>query len=131
MNFHHFGIITSNIKSTSKNLKRVLPIKNESKVIVDKKWRVKIIFLLDNQNIKYEIIEPIGKKSPIYNALSKNINILNHIAYKTENFDRECEYLVNEGLFPITKPMSAVAFNNKKVTFFFTKEKFILEIIES
>ena len=130
MRFHHFGIIVSDIKKTSKNLKAILPIKKKTKIFTDKNWKVKILFLLDSKNITYEIIEPLGKSSPVYNALKKNINILNHIAYKSVNFEKDCKMLIKQGLFPLTKAMSAVAFKNKKVIFFYTKENFILEIIE-
>ena len=76
MKFHHFGIIVSDIKKASKNLKAILPIKKKTKIFTDKNWKVKILFLLDNNNVTYEIIEPLGRSSPVYNALKKNINIL-------------------------------------------------------
>jgi len=128
--FHHFGIIVSDIKKASKNLSKILPIKKKTKIFNDKNWKVKILFLLDNNNVKYEIIEPLGKSSPVYNALKKNINILNHIAYESLNFEKDCKKLIKQGLLPLTKAMAAVAFKNKKVIFFYTKENFILEIIE-
>ena len=130
MNFHHFGIIVSDIKEASKNLKAIFPIKKKTKIFTDKNWKVKILFLLDKSKVIYEIIEPLGKKSPVYNALKKNINILNHIAYESINFEKDCKKLIKQGLLPLTKAMSAVAFQNKKVIFFYTKEKFILELIE-
>ena len=130
MKFHHFGIIVSDIKKASKNLKAILPIKKKTKIFTDKNWKVKVLFLLDSKNVTYEIIEPLGRSSPVYNALKKNINILNHIAYKSVNFEKDCKMLIKQGLFPLTKAMSAVAFKNKKVIFFYTKENFILEIIE-
>ncbi len=130
MKFHHFGIIVSDIKKASKNLSKILPIKKKTKIFNDKNWKVKILFLLDNNNVKYEIIEPLGKSSPVYNALKKNINILNHIAYESLNFEKDCKKLIKQGLLPLTKAMAAVAFKNKKVIFFYTKENFILEIIE-
>ena len=130
MKFHHFGIIVSDIKKASKNLSANLPIKKKTKIFNDKNWKVKILFLFDNNNVKYEIIEPLGKSSPVYNALKNNINILNHIAYESLNFEKDCKKLIKQGLLPLTKAMSAVAFKNKKVIFFYTKENFILEIIE-
>ena len=130
MKFHHFGVIVSDIKKASKNLSTILPIKKKTKIFIDKNWKVKILFLFDNNNVKYEIIEPLGKSSPVYNALKKNINILNHIAYESINFEKDCKKLIKQGLLPLTKAMAAVAFKNKKVIFFYTKENFILEIIE-
>ena len=65
-----------------------------------------------------------------FDALKKNINILNHIAYKSINFEKDCKMLIKQGLSPLTKAMGAVAFKNKKVIFFYTKENFVLEIIE-
>ncbi len=130
MKFHHFGIIVSDIKRASKNLEAIIPIKKKTKLFIDKNWKVKVIFLKDNSNINYELIEPLGKDSPVNNALKKNVNILNHIAYESMNFEKDCKILTQKGSRPLTKAMKAVAFKNKKVIFFYTKENFILEIIE-
>ena len=34
----------------------------------------------------YELISGLGKNNPVDNTLNKNVNIINHIAYRTNKF---------------------------------------------
>ena len=73
----------------------------------------------------FEIIQPLNKKSPITNALNKNVNILNHVAFKSRNFKIDHDKIIDNGGIAVTKAKKAVAFNRKKIQFFFlTKENF-------
>ena len=131
MKFHHLGIIVKNLKIEVENMLQSLPIKKKSKIYLDKTWKVKVIFLTDKSGVIYELIEPISKQSPVYNALSKKLNILNHIAYKTKNFERINKELIKKNFFPVSKALRAKAFKNKKIRFFYSPQGFILEIIQA
>ena len=130
MRFNHIGIIVKSIKFGIKELNKIVKIKKKSKIIKDKNLKVNIIFLYDEKNFCYELIEPIGSKSPVINVLKKKINILNHIAYESLNFDKDVKKLMNIGFTPITKPMKAKAFSNRRVIFLMNKLNFINELIE-
>ena len=61
---------------------------------------------------------PFGKNSPVNNMIKSKKNILNHLAYITSNFNKDLQNLIKKGLFAITMPAKAVAFNNAKIVFF-------------
>jgi hypothetical protein len=130
MNFHHLGIFVNKINEGKKIFKELLNIKKSSKVILDKKMGVKVVFLYDSQNICYEIVSPYGKKNPVSKVLNQGFNILNHIAYKVKKFDGKIIDLRNKGYAPITLPIRSKAFKNKRVCFFLTPLNFIIELIE-
>ena len=88
------------------------------------------MFLKDESGVMFELIEPISDKSPIKNSLSKKINIINHIAYKTRTFDKTNKILIKKNFFPVSTAKKAVAFKNKLIRFFYSPQGFLLEIIE-
>lgn len=131
MQFHHIGIIVKNIKFGENHLKSFCNFKRTSKnIIIDKKIGVKILFLDYIHHPLIELIAPLNNKSPISLALDKNVNLLNHIAYKSKSFSTDVKKLKKKGLLQLTKPTPAKAFNNKKVVFFLNKLNFIIEVIE-
>ena len=92
--------------------------------------RVKIQFLYDKKNIRYELISGLGKNNPVDNTLNKNVNIINHIAYRTNKFEKIIKSMNAQGNLQISQPKNAKALRNKKVVFFLTKLGFIIELIE-
>lgn len=130
MKFHHLGIIVKNLEKSLIQLENLLGANKISKVIIDKTWGVKIIFIQNKKNMIFEIIQPLNKKSPITNALNKNVNILNHVAFKSRNFKIDHDKIIDNGGIAVTRAKKAVAFNRKKIQFFLTKENFLIELIE-
>jgi catechol 2,3-dioxygenase-like lactoylglutathione lyase family enzyme len=129
MEFHHIGIFVDNIQKGKNYFKNILAIKKSSKIIYDKNLKVKILFIYDQNNVCYELVAGYGKNNPVDNTLNKKINLINHLAYKTNKFDDMIKKFKIEGNLQITKPKKAIAFN-KRVVFFLTKLGFIIEIIE-
>ena len=63
--------------------------------------------------------------------MEKRVNILNHLAYESKNFEKDLRKLINKGFRMISKPIKAKAFNDRKVTFLINKLNLIIELIES
>ena len=130
MKFDHIGIFAQDLRVGKKILSEIFKVTSTSKVIYDKNLNVKILFLSDEKVTKYEIVAPFRKKNPVDKILKENKNILNHIAYQSNNFDYDLKKLRKKGFAPLTKALPAKAFNNKRVCFFYTPLKFIIEVIE-
>lgn len=130
MRFHHIGIILKSLKGYKSKFQYFLNIKKFSKKYVDNIWNVEIIFATSKEDVIYELISPLNKKSLIINQIEKKINIINHLAFKTKNFEKDTKKLIQKGALPITKAQPAVAFKGKNVQFFYTSQNFLYEIIE-
>lgn len=131
MNFHHIGIIVKDLKLGELELKKFSNLRRVSKkIIIDKKIGVKILFLKSTHHPLIELISPLKKNSPISLTLSKNINILNHLAYTSKNLNYDIKKLKEKGLVQITPPTPAKAFKEKNVVFFLSRLNFIIELIE-
>jgi methylmalonyl-CoA/ethylmalonyl-CoA epimerase len=126
MIFHHIGFLTENINRTVNQFK-FLNYKKEKKLFIDKVFKVKIQFIKLNTNI-IELIKPSESNIGLKNML-KNKNYAYHFAYKVYDIDHEISKLEKKFKL-IVKPTPAIAFNNKKVSFFKMKNGFIIELIE-
>ena len=87
MLFHHIGIFVKSISQGKKYLKNIIKIKKSSKIIYDKNLNFKVLFVYDVNNICYELVSGYGRNNPVDNTLKK-VNIINHIAYKTDKFEK-------------------------------------------
>jgi methylmalonyl-CoA/ethylmalonyl-CoA epimerase len=130
MRFHHLGIFVKTIKDGNSFFKQSLKIKKQSHIIKDFTMGVIVQFLYDADGMCYEIVAPLGKNSPVDEILQKKKNILNHLAYKTKNFDLDILRLRSLNCLPISKIFKAKAFKGSKVIFFLNRLGYIIELIE-
>tara|TARA_Y100000768_G_C23907843_1_gene648471 strand:+ start:233 stop:628 length:396 start_codon:yes stop_codon:yes gene_type:complete len=129
--FDHIGLVVPDLETGENFISKIFPINKFSPVVNDKNLGVKIQFCYDKSQICYELIAPYGVDNPISISLSENKNLINHIAYKTKNFNKTNHMLRNQGCIPLGTPKPAKAFENKLVIFYLTPLKFIIEIIEN
>ena len=131
MKFDHIGLFVANLADGRKSLSSIIPIAEYSDEIEDANLKVKVQFAIDYSGISYELVAPFGDNNPVTQMLISGKAVLNHVAYKVENFEDKISELRTSGAIPLGVPARAVAFNGKRVVFLLTPLKFIIELIES
>jgi hypothetical protein len=127
MKFHHIGFVVDNIAKYESNLL----FKNKIAEVNDSIQNAKLA-LYNNYGDSYiELIEPLNENSFTWNVLKKNGNQFHHLCYEIENQETLKNMQKQYRLIEILKPIPAVLFNNKLVTFQFTKNKQIVEFLIS
>jgi methylmalonyl-CoA/ethylmalonyl-CoA epimerase len=132
LKFNHLGFIVKDLDENAKFYENTLNMKRVTDIIYDPIQKVNLMFLED-QNIKgliYELIQPVYKDSPSSQWLDKG-NTLQHICYEVEDIKEGIEYFVNKGGYLFVEPVPAIAFNNRLIAFLLTKEKLIIELLDS
>lgn len=127
MKFHHIGLCCSNIL-LEKKIYMKAGANNFTKIYIDKKIKVKVCFFKFG-GLRYELVSPLIKSSPITNLIKKKTRIY-HVAYTVKNINKKIKYFIDRGgiqVYPITK---AKALNNKKICFIFMSNKDLIELIE-
>ena len=100
----HIGIVVPNIEKALEHYKNVFN-KIGSKPIISETQNVKISFI-EFSNIKLELIEPIGEKSPISNFLKKNpLGGMHHIGLEVDDLNNTYSDAKNNDLKPLSKPV--------------------------
>lgn len=130
MKFDHIGIVVKELDFGCEKLSKLFEIGRKSNVYHDALLNVSVQFCYDQYGICYELVAPYGSNSPVDNVLQNSSSTLNHIAYKTNEFDGTISKLRKTGCVPLGIPQPALAFNGSRVIFFLTPLKLIFELIE-
>ncbi len=125
---NHIAIAVPNLLSAIKNYKNTFNC-DISKIIELPKHGVSTAFIyLPNTNI--ELLEPLGKDSPISNFLIKNPSGgVHHLCYEVSNIKESVEYLTNAGYKILGDGIPREGAHGKPVIFLHPKQ-FIGTLIE-
>ena len=128
--FHHIGLFVADINYGLQKLSQIISVKDIGSLIVDDGLLVNVLFVVDSDGIRYELVSPNGVGNPVDGVLNSKKNILNHVAYSSNNFESDILNLRNNGCIPLAPAKKAKAFNGSQVIFFLTPLGFIYELIE-
>ena len=93
---NHIAIAVSNLDEGIKLYKDTLGAQVSKKLELPKHGVTTAFVKLSNTNI--ELLEPLGKESPISNFLIKNPSGgVHHLCYEVSNIKESAEYLINAG----------------------------------
>lgn len=130
MKFDHIGIFVKELDHGYCQFSKIINITNKSQVYNDDQLQVSVQFLYDEVGICYELVAPNGPKNPVDIVFKNGERFLNHIAYTSNNFEKQILKLREVGCIPLDVPKPAIAFKGARVIFFLTPLKFIFELVE-
>ena len=128
MIFHHIGVACKNINESISIYKRLGFSVGD--VIIDDIQKVRICFVNKADHPLLELVEPLNDNSPVNNILSKVGNIQYHNCYKSYTYENDIVGLKKIGFMLISKPVSAIAFNNKRICFLYNVNIGLIELVE-
>jgi methylmalonyl-CoA/ethylmalonyl-CoA epimerase len=131
MEFDHLGVFVKTLEQGRAVLEALVPIALVSDAVHDPLLKVSVQFLCDTSGIRYEIVAPNGQGNPVDAVLSEQRGMLNHVAYRVKDFDAQVARLREAGCMPLGEPRPAVAFGGRRVVFFLSPLRMILELIEA
>jgi methylmalonyl-CoA/ethylmalonyl-CoA epimerase len=131
LKFDHIGVAVPNLRKGRDHLSSTLGIDRWTEEIADEVNGVYVQFGTDRSGICYELIAPLGESSPIAQALKTKRGILNHVAYLVDDLDKQAEHLQGNGCFMAGPAKPAVAYGGRRIQFFVSPLRFIIELIEA
>jgi methylmalonyl-CoA/ethylmalonyl-CoA epimerase len=131
MKLDHLGLVVEDIqKYFDEFLKPVLGIKELSEIYSDYNQQSKVAFVKDDKGCRIELIEPMNASSPVSQVLKKKRGSLHHMCFIAEDFEQDIKRLRDNKCLMISPPNPAVAFDGRRVVFFFTPTYEVIEIVE-
>jgi methylmalonyl-CoA/ethylmalonyl-CoA epimerase len=131
LQFDHIGLVVSDMAEGRTFLEDMFGIDRWTKVFEDPGIGVYVQFGSAAEGPCYELISPLGEASPVATALKRGINILNHVAYLTEDLDADANRLQALGSMITGPAKPAVAYGGARVQFWITPQRFMVELIEA
>lgn len=129
MKLHHLGIAVKSIKESCSFYENSLGWVIRSKVYYDPIQSVNVQFLGDENDILYELIEPVDLQSPVANFLNKRISLY-HFCYEVIDINQSIKDLINSGFLLISGPSESVTFNGKQIAFIINQDNLTIELVE-
>jgi methylmalonyl-CoA/ethylmalonyl-CoA epimerase len=127
MKVHHIGYLVDDIEKASVAFAE-LGFSRADEVVKDMIREIYILFLVNSEGVKVELIQPIDKSSPIYRLNKKHRNSPYHICYETDNLQREIENKINTGEYALLQPPQDAFALGGKVAFLINKDIGLIEI---
>jgi len=125
MKFHHIGYVVNNITEWEKSI----IYKSKINDIFDPVQNATLA-LYKNFDCQYiELIQPLGKEAFTWNFLTKNGEGFHHLCYNINDLNELNMIIKKYKLIPILNPVPALLFNGKYVTFYYSRNKQIIEFV--
>ena len=113
---NHVAIAVPNVKNAAKKYSTILGAK-VSEILELPDHGVKTIFI-ELDNTKIELIEPLGKNSPIKNYLNKKPDGgMHHICYEVKDIRKACKKLIDNGATILGSGEPSIGAHGKPVVF--------------
>jgi methylmalonyl-CoA/ethylmalonyl-CoA epimerase len=93
--------------------------------------RVRVAFIYPSRpgDPSVELVEPAGPGSPVEKFLERSGG-LHHLCYEVDNLDKVVRGASARGLVMTRRPQSAVAFGGRRIAWFLSREKLLIEYLE-
>jgi len=129
--FHHVGFVVTSIAPVIESFCRALGGKSWSETWHDSVQKVRVAFILPQTegDPGFELVEPAGPGSPVEDFLEVGGG-LHHVCYEVDDLDRAVRDARSLGLIMVRRPQPAVAFDGRRIAWFISREKLLIELLE-
>ena len=131
LQFDHIGLVVKSIATGRAVLGQIFRIEMWTEEFRDPLNGVLVQFGRDPAGVCYELLEPLDSASPVHAALDGGKAILNHVAYRVADLAAQDEPMRRAGCARTSEPKPAVAYGGRRIQFFVTPLRFIVELIEA
>lgn len=128
---HHIGFAVRSISRTVEGFAASIGAFWKGEVIHDPLQQVRVTFMSrDVPGPLIELVEPADEKSPISKFVSCGGG-LHHFCYEVNSLDDELQLARTVGGLIVKRPLPAVAFGGRRIAWVFTRQKLLLEYLET
>ena len=132
LRFDHIGVVVARIEVGRQFLEAACGVRLWTDLIADPGLGVAVQFGMSAAGGPcYELIAPLAEGSAVSSALERGRNLLNHLAYRTSDLEGQGERLRALGCLEVAPAQPAVAYRGRRIQFWMTPLRFLLELIEA
>jgi|SRR5580698_6473100 methylmalonyl-CoA/ethylmalonyl-CoA epimerase len=125
MTLHHSGFIVENIDLWEKQM----AFEEKVNDVFDPIQNSRLTLYKNFCSCYIELIQPMNEQSLSWNSLQRAGNHFNHFCYSVNTME-EMEMVTSKfRLLPVAAPVPAVLFNNKKVAFYYSLNRQMVEFL--
>jgi methylmalonyl-CoA/ethylmalonyl-CoA epimerase len=130
---HHTGLAVTSIEEKLPFYINGLGMKQLTEIIFDPIQKVRVVLLGYNSDDQHppfiELVEPAGSSTPIDRFLKNNISIYHFCIEVPDISEALLTARANKSMI-IQQPVPAILFNNRKIAWVLTPDKYLIEFLE-
>lgn len=128
---HHVGFVVANIEACAPGMSRALLAEWNREIFADPLQRVRVTFLKGGlQGPLVELVEPLGQDSPVLRFLGDGGG-LHHLCYEVISIPDHLDRIRAAGGIIVSRAKPAIAFGGRAIAWALTREKLLLEFLQS
>lgn len=130
--FHHVGFVVSSIQNTVRSFADMLQTDWDGHIIHDPNQGVRVTFLKSRRHGDplWELVEPVEENSPVQSFVAKGGG-LHHVCYVVDDLEESLARSRSLGALTTREPMPAVAFGGRRIAWIYTRNRLLIEYLES
>lgn len=128
MKVEHIGYLVKSIDKTALEFEQIGYKKGS--VFNDDTQKTRICFLTKEDDVKIELVEPYEENETMVRLQKKMGVAPYHTCFFTDNIEFEYQKMLDNGYVPMFQPVAAIAFENRKICYFWKKSIGYIEIVE-
>jgi methylmalonyl-CoA/ethylmalonyl-CoA epimerase len=134
LRLHHIGFVVRRIEKQAQDVADSTLSSWDAKIFHDPLQKVRVTFLQAPRpgDAQIELLEPAADDSPIQKFLEKGGG-LHHLCYEVPDLDAHLKRVLHQragGALLVKPPLPAVAFENRRIAWIYTRQKLLLEFLE-
>lgn len=130
MRFHHIGVAVKNIQEAIQCYIELGYELQDEKIFEDSIQKVLICFMYKQNHPLIELIAANAENSPVTKVLEKNGSTPYHTCYEVDDIDLAISEFRKKKYIPLSRPVPAIAFNNRNICFLLNKEIGLIELLQ-
>ena len=123
----HIGYITKCIEKTAETFKVFGYVAED--IVNDDTQKTRICFLRKEDEVSIELVEPYPENATMQKMLKKGTTPY-HTCYTVSDIQSVYEQLEDQGFTPLFSPVSAPAFGNRSICYFWKNDIGLIEVVE-
>lgn len=129
----HVGVAVPALDPATESLTALFGYKVVSGPFDDPIQKVSVNFLTTSpqDTTEIELIAPLTEDSPIKAMLAKGGGGAYHLCFETNNMELALTHATSNGCILVSGPVPAVAFQNRRIAWIYTKARQLFELVEA
>jgi methylmalonyl-CoA epimerase len=131
LRFRHIGVAVPTIEQALKVYEAIFGYRVCSGPFDDPIQKVSVCFLATGKpgDIAIELVAPAGKDAPVNRILAKGIGAY-HLCYEVDDIGEALMHVRALGCLVVSEPVQAVAFAGRRIAWFYTPTRQLVELVE-
>jgi methylmalonyl-CoA/ethylmalonyl-CoA epimerase len=127
----HVGVAVRDIEEARVAYEKVFGYVLLAGPVVDPTQNVAVCFVGTGRSgdLSFELVSPLAGDSPVSSMLRKNFGAY-HVCYQVEDIDQTLRGVRSRGCLVLGKPVPAVAFEGRRIAWFYTPAHLLVEVVE-